>query len=218
MRDYIKEKLGEAYLVPLLFHTQDPADIKPENLPDTPHIIKTNHNSGGGAFIVRDKSHVDFEAVRKSLRTQLKRNYYHRWKEWQYKNIEPRIVVEKLLLEGSDVPNDYKFHCFNGKVAFIQVDLDRFTGHKRNLYDPDWTFIDCAWKYENGPDIPAPPKFDEMKALAETVAQDFRLVRVDFYNIEGDIYFGELTFHPEAGVGPFSPPEWDRRFGEQLTL
>lgn len=218
VRGYIGEKIGEQYLVPLLLHTEDPADIVPENLPDVPHVIKANHNSGG-AVIVKDKAEVDFAEVRKSLKTQLSRNYYNFSKEWQYKDIKPRIIVEKLLLgDDGNVPSDYKFHCLNGEVAFIQVDLDRYSEHRRNLYDPDWNFIDCELLYKNGRQVERPRMLEEMKALAETVAQDFRLVRVDFYALGEDIYFGEVTFHPGSGFEPFRPREWDRRFGDRLTL
>lgn len=217
VRNYVREKIGEQYLIPLLYHTDNPDDIVSENLPDVPHIIKANHNSGG-AVVITDKSKVDFAEVRKSLREQLGRNYYHLWKEWQYKNIKPRIVVEKLLLDGSNIPNDYKFHCFNGKVEFIQVDLERFTEHKRNLYDLDWNLMDCRWIYENGPAVEKPPALEQMIVLAETIAKDFRLVRVDFYTLGSSIYFGEITFHPETGMGVFYPSEWDKKLGDRLAL
>ena len=218
VRDYIREKIGEAYLIPLLYHTDDPADITPETLPNVPHIIKANHNSGG-AIVVRDKSKLDYKEVQKSLKVQLGRNYYNFSREWQYKDIEPRIIVEKLLLdEQGKVPKDYKFHCLNGELAFIQVDLDRYSDHRRNLYDPDWNFIDCQLLYEKGGHAARPPELEQMKALAETIAQDFRLVRVDFYNVGERVYFGELTFYPGNGFEPFTPRVWDRTFGDRLTL
>jgi len=114
VRDYVKEKIGEEYLVPLVFETKNPKDIIPENLPDYPVIIKTNHASYGGV-IVRDKSQHNWKTVQKTLAKSLRINYYYKSKEWQYKNIERRIVVEKLLTgDSGDIPFDYKMHYFNG--------------------------------------------------------------------------------------------------------
>ena len=137
VREYVAERIGDEYLVPLLYHTDSPADITPENLPDAPFIVKTTHGSSGG-IMVRDKSAIDWKALRESLRELLRTNYYLS-KEWPYKNIESRIVVEKLLLDrNGNIPFDYKIHCFHGQSRIIQVDLDRFIDHKRNLYDTEW--------------------------------------------------------------------------------
>ena len=218
VREYIKDKIGKKYLVPLIFQTNKTTDITPENLPDFPFIIKTNHDSSGG-IIVRDKSNVDWDSVRNKLAKSLKRNYYYFNKEWQYKNIEPCIVVEKLLMENDgSIPVDYKLHCFNGKLVFVQVDIDRQIDHKRNIYDANWNFIDCQWLYKNGDDVDKPQTFSKMQSLAEAIAKDFCYVRVDLYNLGSEIYFGELTFHSESGQGKFKPFEWDRKFGEQLKL
>lgn len=218
VREYIKEKIGKQYLVPLLYDTDNPNDIVLRNLPNIPHIIKINHNSGG-VVIVKDKTKIDIKRVQKDLKKLLKINYYYESKEWQYKNIKPHIVVEKLLLDKeNNIPNDYKFHCFNGEVVFIQVDLDRQTEHKRNLYDPDWNFINCQWKFKNGTDVERPCMLSQMKSLAEVISKDFRYIRVDFYNLGNNIYFGELTFHPESGFGSFIPSKWDRKFGDKLLI
>ena len=160
-----------------------------------------------------------WKQVQQSLAKLLSQNHYHQTKEWQYKNIAPRIIVEKLLQtkEGS-IPNDYKLHCFNGKLAFTQVDIDRFTDHKRNLYNPDWSFLDCQWKYPNGHPVDKPEKYAEMKSLAERLAANFPYVRVDLYILGEQIFFGELTFHPLSGFGRFYPIDWDLRFGEALDI
>ena len=218
VREYIKEKIGEQYLVPLVYHTDNPADIVPENLPDLPCIIKTNH-SNGGAIIVKDKSKIDWKHVQRKLARSLKSNFYYHTKEWQYKNIQPRIIVEKLLLDKNlNIPFDYKFHCFNGRLLFIQVDIDRYIDHKRNIYDPDWNFMDFQLKYENGDDVEKPDMLNKMKSLAEILAKDFRYIRVDFYNLGSEVYFGELTLHPGSGFETFTPPEWDRKWGDKLIL
>ncbi|SHJ59661.1 TupA-like ATPgrasp [Arenibacter nanhaiticus] len=218
VRDYIKEKIGNEYLIPISFMTKNVNDITPMNLPDYPCIIKTNHDSGGGIF-VRDKKKLNYTETKKLLKRRLSRNYYYAKKEWQYKDIEPCIIVEKLLTTPDGcIPADYKFHCFNGKLAYIQVDLDRATDHKRNHYDPDWNFLDFKWIYENGNQVERPESLEKMKALSEKIAEDFIYVRVDLYTIDSKIYFGELTFHSESGLGKFTPEVWDKKLGEKLAL
>lgn len=219
VRDYIKKTIGDKYLIPLLFHTKNPKEIRKNSLPNTEFIIKTNHDSSGG-IIVRDKSNVKWKKVRKKLKRLMKQNYYYSTREWQYKNIEPRIIVEKLLTynDGS-IPDDFKLHCFNGKVAFVMVDIGRHTDERcRNLYDKDWNLLPCNWGRPNGDDIEKPSNLEEMIMLAEKIARDFTYVRVDFYSVEGNTYFGELTFHHASGFQKFFQEEWDYRFGSQLKI
>lgn len=218
VRSYIENKIGAKYLIPLIYQTENPNNIKAENIPSNSFIIKTNHDSSGG-IIVREKSSVNWNEARKRLKKLLKENYFYSSREWQYKNIKPCIIVEQLLTynDGS-IPDDYKFHCFNGNLVFIQVDLDRHSDHKRNLYDSEWNFIPCVWKYKNGKAMKKPLLFDKMKELVEIIAKDFIYVRVDLYNVENDIYFGELTFHSESGHGKFNPEEYDLKFGNLLNL
>lgn len=219
VRAYVEQKIGSKYLIPLLFHTKNADEIKPENLPDSNFIIKANHNSSGG-LIVRDKSSVDWGAARKRFKRTLKENYFYSSREWQYKNIEPRIIAEELLTyEDGSIPEDYKFHCFNGKLAFVMIDFDRFGSLRtRNLYDTDWNLIPCNWGRPYGKDLEKPDNFDEMKMIVEKLAQDFIYVRVDLYLVKGSIYFGEITFHHNSGHQKFIQEEWDYKFGEQLKI
>ena len=219
VRDYVRKQIGEKYLIPLLYHTTDPKNINEENLPDKPFIIKTNHDSGN-VTIVMDKKDINWKRVQKKQALSLKNNYYYAGREWQYNNIKPRILVEKLLLdEDNKIPNDYKLHCFNGKLVFTQVDLGRFEDHRRNLYDENWNLINCEWgRFPNGVATEKPKNMNKMQELAEKLATPFDYVRVDFYSIDDNIYFGELTFHPGSGAEHFSPNEWDRKFGNMLSL
>lgn len=219
VREHVKKQIGPEYLIPLLLETKDPTDLIATNLPDFPFIIKTNNDSGGGT-IVWEKDKINWDNVRKDLKNRLNTNYFIFGKgEWQYKNIKPRIVVEKLLVDQEGkIPSDYKLHCFNGKLQFTQVDMDRHTNHKRNLYDVNWNFITCKWVYENGRSIEKPEKYDEMKAVAEKLARDFTYARVDLYLVKGHVYFGEITFHSDSGNGKFVPDLWDHKFGKMLTL
>ena len=218
VRDYVKEKIGEEYLIPLLYHTKKTKDIIPENLPNVPFIVKTNHDSSGG-IIVYNKEGVNWIKVQNTLSKFLNINYYYRYKEWQYKNIERRIVVEKLLIdENGNIPFDYKMHYFNGKLVFTQVDIDRQKNHKRNLYDTEWNLLEVEWIYKNGNEIAKPKLYDKMIELGEQFAKDFCYVRVDLYLVNNKLFFGELTFHAESGCGKFKPKEWDEEFGKMLRL
>lgn len=216
-RDYIRKTVGAEYLVPLVYHTQNASDIKPENLPDFPFIIKCNHTSGGGV-IVRDKSKINWADVRIHFTKLLKLNYYKLYRERQYKYIKPCIIVEKLLLdENSVIAYDYKIDCINGKVDHINVVMDRFINPKRNKYDRDWNLIDMSVS-RRGKEIEKPELFDEMLSVAERIARDFRFIRVDCYYVRGKIYVGELTLTPMAGMIRFSPKTWDKRLGDKLKL
>jgi len=219
VRDYIKEKIGEKYLIPLVFHTNNPSDIFPENLPDYPFIIKTNHGCRGG-IIVKDKSQIDWEMVRKKLEKSLRSNFYYKGKEWQYKNIKSCIVVEKLLLNKNfEIPREYKLHCCNGKVKFIEVYIDKYTNKRLNFYEPDWNILECrVSSVENGKNFKKPEMLNKMKLLAEILARDFIFVRVDLYNFGSEIYFGELTFTPVGGFQKYIPSKWNRIFGDRLQL
>lgn len=227
VRDYVSENIGSKYLVPLLYHTKCAKEIVPENLPDIPFIIKTNHDSGG-VFIIYDKLKTDWSTLQKKLKNRLEHNYYWQSKEWQYKNIKPRIIVEKLLLDAKgNIPFDYKLHCFNGKVNMIQVDMGRGTdSHYRNWYTKDWIREPFKWTIVRNrkeikssiEDIEKPKTLDLMIQLSETLSQPFRYVRVDWYDLDGQLFFGELTFHHDGGNRPIEPIEWDYKLGKKLKL
>ncbi len=228
VREYIKEKVGEEYLVPLHYQTKNVKDIIPENLPDTPSIIKTNHDSSGGIFVY-NKSEINWEEARKTLKKRLKKNYYPRTKEWQYKNIDRCIIVEKLLIDkNGKIPFDYKVHCFNGKVNMIQVDVDRNTDHHcRNYYSTKWIREPYKWTFikpnnkevgECKEDVKKPETLKQMIVLSEKLASEFCYVRVDWYDLDGALYFGELTFHQDGGNRPITPEKWDKVLGDKLIL
>ncbi len=228
VRAFVENKIGKEFLVPLYYHTKNPSDIRPENVHSIPCIIKANHDSSGGIFIY-DKSKVDWKTIQKSLGERLKSNYYLRSREWQYKNIEPRIIVEKLLVDkNGNIPFDFKLHCLNGKVRMISVDMGRGTDkHFRNWYNTKWEREPYSWSSpkENGKatipsinDVPKPDTLEEMIRLSEILAQSFMYVRVDWYDLNGKLFFGELTFHHDGGFRPILPKSWDVRLGQELKL
>ena len=218
VRPYIKELVGEKYLIPLVFSTKNVEDIKPENLPDYPIIIKTNHDSGT-FFIIKDKVKQDWKSIRKELKKALLSNYYYASREWQYKNIEPFIIVEKLLLtDDKKVPMDLKLHCFNGKVEFIQVDINRETNHCRSFFNIDWELLNFGLGYPRGQKVLKPENLSLLVSLAEKISSKFYLSRIDFYELKGMVFFGEITLHHGSGYEQFSPKEKDLEYGNLLKL
>lgn len=227
VREYVKEVIGEEYLVPLSYQTLNPREIIPGNLPDFPVIIKTNHDGSGG-IIIKDKAVVDWKQVQEKLKKRLRKNYYYTTKEWPYKNIKPCIIVEQLLIdERGRIPYDYKVHCFHQKVEMIQVDMDRGTSHHcRNWYNRKWEREPYKWSSmkegrltdPTDSDVDKPKSLDRMIALSEKLAKDFVYVRVDWYSIDGRLFFGELTFSHDGGFSPIIPKEWDKYFGDKLKL
>jgi len=222
VRQVVRERVGEGCLVPLLGVFEDPDDIDLEALPDR-FIIKAAHGSGWN-LIVRDRDSLDWNAARRQLRWWLASNYHAHKREWQYRRIPPRLVVEELLLdEAGRIPSDYKVFCLRRgpeQTVFFQVDMDRFTDHRRNYYDLEWNRLPFQ-KVDapNSPhDVPRPERLEEMVRVARALAGDFPLVRVDLYGLRDRVYFGELTFSPDAGMAVFDPPDWDLRLGELIGL
>ena len=218
VREYIEKKIGANYLIPLVFSTKNSSEINEKNLPDYPVIVKTNHDSGT-ALIIKNKNNYDWKKTQEILKKAMSFNYYFNLKEWQYKNIEPRIIVEQLLLDNKgSIPKDYKFQCLNGKVYFISVDVVLEKEKNRNFYDSSWNELELEYFYKKGPKQDKPELLNKMIELAEKLAKPFHCVRVDFYFINSKIYFGELTFHPGGGTDKFSPESWDLKIGKQLVL
>ena len=218
VRKYVKNVIGEEYLIPLVFNTKNVNDVQPKILPNYPVIIKLNHDSGS-YFIIRDKKNQNWDNIRSKLLKSLNRDYYILGREWQYKNIKRIIIVEKLLIDNSGkTPKDFKFHCFNGEVKFIQVDIDRENNHKRNMYDLEWNLLDFEFNYKKGIQVKKPLKLNELIILAKKLSSKFIFARVDFYEVNGNIYFGEITFHPESGFGKFYPKSKDLEYGQILKL
>ena len=221
VREYIAEKIGEEYLIPLVGVWDSPDEIDFDTLPNQ-FAMKCNHNSGLGMCICTDKSQLDVEKVKKELARGLKQDYYLTGREWPYKDVPRKIVAEQFLKSDAGGLTDYKIHCFNGVPKFILVCRDRFTesGLTEDFYTPEWEHMDVK-----RPKIPnaktpmdKPERLDEMLRLAEILSRNIPFIRIDFYLVEGKIYFSELTFFPASGFEGYEPAEWDTVFGEWLTL
>jgi hypothetical protein len=225
VRDYIKKEFGEDLLIPLAFVTANYNEINLSNIPDYPCIVKATHDSGS-YLIIKDKSKIDFNKLFVDCRWWLTRNYYLVDREWQYKNIKPRIVIEKLLLTANGkIPNDFKLNVINGKVAFVYVSIDREGKNKRNIYDKDWNPLNFTWALKSkdianlrGEEIKPPATINRMIEIAEKIGGNFPYVRVDFYDVDGKLYFGEITQHHGGGFDQIRPVEMDYKYGELLDL
>lgn len=219
VRNYIEDKIGSKYLIPLLGVWDSVEEININNLPNQ-FVLKCNHDSGS-VVICKDKKLFCEEKEFKKLSKALKVNYYWKSREYNYLNIEPKIIAEEYIADAdSEELTDYKLFCFNGKVYFTQVDTGRFSNHIRNFYDEDWRFINVSYGCKNDINsiISRPKFYDEMKSLAETLSEGMPHVRVDFYYSKGQIFFGELTFHHGGGVMKIEPKEYDYEWGDLLKL
>lgn len=219
VKDYVAEQIGSGGIIPTLGVWDSFDQIDFDSLPDR-FVLKCTHDSGG-IVICKDKASFDREAARKKLNRSMARNYYYGSREWPYKNVEKKILAEAYLSDGqnADLP-DYKFHCFNGEPKVVLVCRDRYSLMTEDFFTPDWQHLDM--KRPNHPiaktPIPAPSRLEEMCRLARQLSKDVPFLRVDFYEVNGVVYFGELTFFPASGFGIFEPPQWDRTLGDWLTL
>jgi hypothetical protein len=212
VRNYVTEKYGPDILTQLYGVTNNPDDISIMALPDQ-FVMKPNHLSGA-IKIVKDFKKESAAELKELCRTWLKKNYYDFENEWAYKNIKPFIVFEELLEVNHEVPDDYKIFCFNGEPKYLIVDKRRFTNHQRNIYDLSFSLLPVRIIYENFPEnLSAPPNFPTMLEIARKLSAGTDFVRVDLYNIEGRIVFGELTNYPDTGLNVFIPDTWDETFG-----
>ena len=222
VREYVANKIGEEYLIPSLGVWDNPEDINFDELPDE-FVLKCNHNSGVGMCICKDKSKLDIEKVKKELKKGLEQDYYMTNREWPYKNVPRKIIAEKFMVDESGTElKDYKFFCFDGKPHFLFIATDRNTPGeetKFDFFDMDFNHLDFTNGHPNSDKTIEKPKgFEEMKELACKLSEGLPHARIDFYDINGQVYFGEITFFHWSGIVPFNPEEWDYKFGELINL
>ena len=222
VRKYVAETIGEEYLIPSLGVWDDPEDINFDELPNE-FVLKCNHNSGVGMCICTDKSKLDIEKVKAELKKGLAQDYYITNREWPYKNVPRKIIAEKFMVDESGTElKDYKLFCYDGKPHYMFIATDRGTPGvetKFDFYDMDFNHLDFTNGHPNSEKTIAEPKgFEKMKELAEKLSKGIPHARVDFYDINGQIYFGEITFFHWSGIVPFEPEEWDYKFGEFIKL
>jgi len=219
VREYVKNIIGEEYLIPLLGIWVRPEDIDFDTLPKQ-FVLKCTHDCGS-VIICHDKYTFDRDAAIKSLNKCLKENYYWQGREWPYKNITPVVIAEECLVDESGVElKDYKVFNFNGVPKMIQVDFDRFGNHRRNLYSTDWKYLGYTSRYPTDPNvvIKRPLQLEKLLDCAKRLSSGIPFVRTDFYSINEKIFFGEITFYHGGGMETFYPEEWDFKLGSWIQL
>lgn len=221
VREYVEKKIGKKYLNELIAVYNNVDEVNFDVLPQR-FVIKGVHGCGYN-LIVYDKSKLDKKMARRLMKKWMGRNYYYRsGLEWVYKNIKPKLICEKYLVqEGKKEIIDYKFFCFNGIPKFVQIDVGRNSYHCKYFFDMSWNklpfLLDSYPNIYVGELLP-PATFDEMKILAEKLADKLPFVRVDFYSIDDKTIFGEMTFYPADGRLDFVPDEYNKIIGDYLVL
>lgn len=221
VREYIKNTIGEEYLIPLLGVWDNFEEIKFDELPEK-FVLKCNHDSGG-LSICTDKSKFDIEKARKKIEKSLKCQFYYIGREWQYKNIKRKIICEEFIGDENNIPPiDYKISCFNGKPDNIMVCCERETGNpKFYFFDTNWNQLNYS-KANSKSDkefiIKKPSNLDEMLNIAEKLSSPYFYSRIDLYNKDNKIYFGEITLSPNSGFDNDYSYETDLLLGKKLKL
>ncbi len=220
VKEYVANIIGEEYIIPTIGVYDNFDNINFDELPNK-FVIKCTHDSGG-VVVCKDKSTFNIEIARKKINDCLKNNFYYLGREWPYKNVKPRIIIEKFLEdEKNEDLIDYKIMCFNGKAqcSFLCLNRRSKEGLNVDFYDLNWNKMPFERHYKQSNIVMEKPEnYDLMIELAEKLAKNIPFVRVDFYDIKGKVYFGELTFYPGSGMEEFNPEEWDKKLGDLLVL
>lgn len=219
-KKYVASIIGEEYVIPTLGVWERFEDIDFEKLPDR-FVLKCTHDSGG-LTICTNKETFDFEGAKEKISRCLKRNYFWRSREWPYKFVKPRVIAEEYMEDAKtgELP-DYKFFCFDGtvKAMFIATERQSDDETKFDFFDENFNHLPFTNGHPNAEKTPEKPEhFEEMKRLAEKLSVGIPQVRVDFYEVNGKVYFGELTFFHWSGTMPFEPEEWDYKLGSWISL
>ena len=218
----VSERLGKEYVIPVIGEWNSPEQVEWDKLPNQ-FVIKTNHDGGGhGIVICKDKSKLSIGKAMQELNHSFNRSSYMVGREWPYKNVQKRVFAEEFVNDSNGELRDYKFFCFNGKVKCFKIDYNRQIYHQANYYDPQCYLLrygEAAYPPNFEADIHIPENIQEMIALAEKLAKDIPFVRIDFYNVDGKIYFGEITFYPAGGMSKWvGDVDVDTIWGNWLRL
>ncbi len=223
VREHIKETLGEEYLFPLLGYWESFDDIDFAELPEQ-FVLKCNHDSGS-TKVIKSKSSLtaeDIKSLRQFFTKRVKRDFFYAGREYPYKGIKPYIIAEQMMIDSKNPESsieDYKFFCFNGEPKIMFVATDRSTDCKFDFYDMDFNHLDIYNIHPNSDkNITKPALFEEMKKIASKVSKGMKAVRIDLYEINNRIYFGEFTFFHGGGFALFYPEKWERQMGDWIDL
>lgn len=213
--------LGKDYVIPTIGVWDRFEDIDFNSLPDSFVLKTTNGGGGGGVIICRDKNNLNIVSAGEHLNSSLKANIYRHLKEWPYKNVKPRIIAEKYLVDDSGELRDYKFYCFNGEPKVFLVASERFSGHRTyfDYFDMEGNHLPFTQGGANNPVTPKlPSTFEEMKQVAKALSQGLPHIRIDLYSVDEKVFFGEFTFFDSSGFEKFTPQEWDIILGNWLEI
>lgn len=223
VKEYVSEKIGSQYVIPLLGVWEKPEDIEWEKLPQK-FVLKTTHGGGScGVVICKDKESLDRKKAIEELNVSMSFNAGNSFREHPYMGVQKRIIAEEFLDSDNDSDLcDFKFYCFNGEPKYCQVIRDRNTKETIDFYDMDWNhmpFVGLNPGVPNG-HIPVrcPDNIDDMKRICIELSKGIPFVRIDLYEVKGKVYFGEITFYPASGFGTFTPSEWNLKLGEMISL
>ena len=219
VKKYVANIIGEEYIIPTLGIYDKFEDIDFNKLPNQ-FVMKCTHDSGS-TIICKDKNEFNIDEAKKKINKCLKHNYYYSFREWPYKNVKPRIIIEKFMKSNEIGLRDYKIMCFNGKVKCSFVCLNRYSSEGLNIdfFDLEWKKMPFKRHYENSKEkIEKPINYELMINLSEKISEKSEFMRVDWYEIDQKLYFGEITFFPGAGFEEFEPEEYDKILGDMLEL
>lgn len=222
VKEYVSQRIGAEYVIPVIAAWDSPFDINWDCLPNQ-FVLKTNHDGGGhGIVICKEKSTLSKNKATKELIKSFESSTYLRGREWPYKNVEKKVFAETFVNDSNGELRDYKFFCFNGKVKCFKIDYNRQIYHQANYYDPQCHLLmygETAYPFNPDADIQIPENINEMINLAEKLAEGLPFVRIDFYNVDGRIYFGEFTFFPAGGMSHWDGEvDVDAMWGSWLKL
>lgn len=217
-KKYIADIIGERYIIPTLGVYDQFDNIDFDKLPNQ-FVIKCTHDSGG-LVICKDKAKLDRRIAKRRINKSLKHNYYFSGREWPYKNVKPRILIEQYMEDPKTKElSDYKFFCFNGKIGIVLVCTNRQKNLEETWLDENFNYIDLEeGGHKNRTDLTKPACFEEMKRISRKISKGIPHIRVDLYEINGKVYFGELTFFPASGFERFSDESWNEKLGNMIDL
>ena len=221
-KKYVASIIGEQYIIPTIAEWNNAEDIDFDILPNQ-FVLKCNHDSGTGMCICKDKSKLDYFKVKQELKKGLKSDYYYISREWPYKNVKRKVFAEKFM-DGGESPDltDYKWYCFNGQPVYCQVIGNRSTKETIDFFDINWNhqdFIGLNPRAVHASVLPARPKnLEKMLEIATKLSNGLPFARIDLYEIDSRVYFGEITFFPGGGFGKFRPKNMDIELGKLLIL
>lgn len=221
VKEIVTNKIGSEYVIPTLGVWDSFDEIDFNSLPNQ-FVLKCTHDSGG-LVIVKNKALLNKDAARKKINHSLKQNYYHIWREWPYKNVKPRIIAEQFISDNGHVPVDYKVYCFNGEPYKIMLCLDRDKDEPTKFYsfDFNWNLLRHNLRGKAAPEnfsLPQPASLKKMYEFSKIFSNYSAFMRVDFYEVNGNLYFGEMTFYPDSGFDSAILPEIDELYGSMLDL